>query len=134
MSTSTSRLSYVDCYELMDRALDDPRGVRLKFEKEGDARYFRMRLHYARKIDREDNKSVYERDHPMWGISQYDRLCSRIRREREDWYLYLEHSNVGWVEIEDLGEAPKPNPVQSPMPDELDEIVNAIPRPALRRI
>lgn len=119
MSTSTSRLSYSDCFELMDRALEDPRGVRVKFPDEGGANYFRLRLHSARKIDRQDNCEIYPKDHPMYGQSPYDQLIARKRYEAPFWWLYIEHDNVcGHLEIEDLGELKTQ--------DELSEIVDSV--------
>lgn len=78
MPTPTSRLAYSDCYDLMDAALADEIGVRIPFKSRGDAMQARVRLHSARMIDREENMKIYERDHPLYGRSTYDRLIVQI--------------------------------------------------------
>lgn len=107
MSTSNSRLTYQDCYDVLDKALDDPIGVRVKVATDGDAANFRVRLHTARRIDREENATMYGPDHPMYGKSVYDPLVIKIRPIRGQWYVYIEHRSNSIGEVEGLSEAPE---------------------------
>ena len=106
MSLSDSRLSYTDCYEAMDRALEDEKGIRVVVEDNNAATYYRMRLHQARKIDRRHNKSVYEPGDKLYGHSVYDVLIFRIREDIEGaWWVYMEQVTMPREEnIESLSE------------------------------
>ena len=94
MSTSTSRKSYADCYTLLDQALDSAIGIRIDLG-EGDpgvgaAHQLRMRLHYARRLSREEAEEVYPSDHPSHGVSVYDSLVIRIREAEGKWWIYIQ--------------------------------------------
>ena len=104
MVTSTSRLAYSDCFDLMDKALADPTGIKVKFAAGEDAWHFRIRLHTARKIDRIDNKDVYDERHPLYGRSVYDQLTMRIRKSADCAWLRLERIDTREFEIESLTE------------------------------
>ena len=113
MTISISRASYTDCYELMDVAIADSRGIRYGIKAESiakaidNATFLRMRMHQARKLDRDQNKEIYERDHPMWGCSVYDKLTVRIKNIAGDIYLYLEQSMVNISNAEPLSMLPE---------------------------
>ena len=110
MSTSTSRLSYGDCFDLLDRACADAKGMRVKCSTFAAAQAFRMRMYAARQIDREDNKQVYSKDHPMYGRPPYDVLRITIRRvydspEDDSSWLYFERTDTDdQFEAESLSE------------------------------
>src|SRR5882672_4516412 len=109
MVTSTSRLAYSDCFDLMDKAIADPKGIKVKFAQGEDAWHFRIRLHTARKIDRNDNRDIYDQGHPMHGRSVYDQLTMRIRLEDRSnlsgiAWLRLERIDAREFEIESLTE------------------------------
>ena len=104
MVTSTSRLAYSDCFDLMDKAIADPKGIKIKFSAGEDAWHFRIRLHTARKIDRQDNKDIYDQGHPMHGRSVYDQLTMRIRKTNDFAWLRLERIDTREFEIESLTE------------------------------
>lgn len=114
MSVSNSRLSYLDAYEILDRALDRTVGVRVRQPDLNAATYLRMRLHQARKIDRQDNKSIFEPDHIMHGRSQYDVLIVTIEAEPEGVFLYVTKIESKAAMIEDLGEPALPPPKDQP--------------------
>src|SRR6266702_8822129 len=84
MPTSTSRLAYGDCYDLLDKAVEDAKGMRVRFSTFAGAQAFRMRMYAARSVDREDNKGIYPKDHPMHGRSPYDVLLMSVRRVSYD--------------------------------------------------
>lgn len=104
MVTPTSRFAYDDCFELMKRAMDDGKGIRIPFDKEGTARHFRMRLHSARQIDRRDNTITYNPDHPMHGRSMYDDLMVRIVHDGDTFWLHLEKISATFFTVESLSE------------------------------
>jgi hypothetical protein len=108
---STSRLAYEDVFECYERALKDEFGIRIRFETEGDAMHFRSRLNTARSIDRRDNREIYPREHPMYGVSPYDRIACRLRAINNYWYLYLlPILNSSALEIESLTSFEVPAP------------------------
>lgn len=109
MVTSTSRLAYSDCFDLMDKAIADPKGIKIKFAQGEDAWHFRIRLHTARKIDRNDNRDIYPDNHRMHGRSPYDQLTMRIRLEDKSnlsgtAWLRLERIDAREFEVESLSD------------------------------
>lgn len=109
MPISSSPLAYSDCYDAMNRALEDDRGVRLKVDTRGNAEFLRMRLNTARAINREENARTYEKGEPMHGRSEYDKLMFRIKELRSKdgttrVYVYLEQVQSFVPEIENLSE------------------------------
>ncbi len=107
MTAPTTRLSYGDAYDALDRAKDDPKGIRVKFEDFAGAATFRSRLHYARQVDRKDNLQIYEEDqgNPLYGRSVYDTLVVRIKPDTEGCsWVYIEHASIGDRVVESLSE------------------------------
>jgi hypothetical protein len=105
MAISNSRFSYGDCYDLMDKALADQKGIRIKFTSWGDALHFRLRLHTARRIDRKDNLDIYPGDHAMHGKSPYDPLIMRIKSTADGTtWLRLEKVDAREFTIESLAD------------------------------
>lgn len=103
MTLSTSRLAYTDCIEVFDRALEDSKGIRISQPGIDEANHFRMRMHQARKLIRDDNRLTYEDDHPMFGRSVYDKLAVRIKNIEGTIYLYIQ-PYVTPTNIESLSE------------------------------
>lgn len=109
MSISTSRLAYTDCVDLMDRGIDDTKGVRVWFGNGDKARdnafFFRMRCHQARKLVREDSTRMYEPGDPAYGVSIYDSLTFRVKQdESDDWWVYAEKTELNLANVESLAE------------------------------
>lgn len=95
MSLSNSRLSYSDCFKLLDQALEESRGIRVQVPNIESANYLRMRIHHARSIDRSDNKHTYEDpQHPLHGRSVYDELIVRIEESGDRGWVYLDKQKV----------------------------------------
>lgn len=124
MVVSSSRLAFTDCFELMERAIADQKGIQIKFASYGDAVHFRLRLHSARRVDRRDNKDIFGEDHPMWGRSVYDQLTMRIRQFEGGAWLRIERIDAREFEIESLSEAQEqPELVfEQPMPKVVVEV------------
>lgn len=111
MTTSTSRLAYDDIFQLLERAFEDPKGVRVEFsdrdsenENRGEAIQFRIRIHTARQIDRADNRRLHPPEHPLHGRSCYDILRASIRTEEGRVFIYLEKRTLDGRNIENLSE------------------------------
>jgi len=136
MVASNSRLSYGDCFDLMDKAIADEKGIRIRFGTKEEAWHFRIRLHTARRIDRTDNMETYGIGHPLYGRSAYDPLTMRIRELHGEVWLRLEKVNAREFEIASLSEDdPEPSLdfVPSPPPQRIVEKILEI-KPLRRRI
>ena len=102
MTVSTSRSAYNDCYDLFDRAaVPGSIGIRVSCETRGMANNLRTRLHYARKLNRELAKEMFEPDHPDHGKSVYDPLVVRVHSDGDGWWVYIE-PRVVQGEVEEL--------------------------------
>lgn len=115
MASSTSRLSYSDCYDLFDKALAADKGIRFPVLDKGSANHFRVRLNTARALNRRDNYASYTEDHPLWGRSEYDSLSVLVRDIDGQFYIYLTKiPQVDSLNVEELGDefngAPKSSP------------------------
>ena len=102
MSISTSRLSYQDCIEFMDKAMEDDKGARIIFGIRDNATFFRMRCHTARQINRKDNRLIYSAGDPLYDASMYDKLVFRIREDEDGkFWVYAEKTELdpGTVEL-----------------------------------
>lgn len=109
MSTSTSRLSYKAHFEILEEALEDPLGGRIRCPDFGAARRLQLELHAARVLDRQDNKQTYEDDHQLHGRSIYDVLRCTIENSTLDdgseaVYVYIRHTSIGSYAFERLSE------------------------------
>lgn len=102
MSISNSRLAYLDCYKVWDRAIENPSGVRVGVRNYDAALHLRMRLHQARKINRRENEEIYEPGEPLHGCSAYDPFTVRIKRVNNSFYLYIEPNRIATEIIEPL--------------------------------
>lgn len=103
MSISTSRLSYQDCYEFMDHAMDDDKGSRIVCGTRDNSTFFRMRCHTARQINRTDNRQIYEAGHPLYNASIYDKLVFRIKEDEDGkFWVYAEKTELDLEAVEGL--------------------------------
>ena len=106
MAVSTSRIAFSDCFDLLERAINDEKGIRIKFATYDDAFNFRLRIHKARQIDRVDNRLSYDNGHPLHGRSVYDQITCKIRSFNGGAWLKLEKISAREFEIESLSEEP----------------------------
>ena len=106
MAVSTSRLAFSDCFELLEKAINDEKGIRVKFASYDDAFNFRLRIHKARQIDRKDNEESYSEGHQLHGRSVYDGITCKIRSFDGGAWLRLEKLNARVFEVESLSEQP----------------------------
>jgi hypothetical protein len=108
----------------LERAINDSKGVRIKFATYEDAFTFRLRIHKARQLDRSENRDIYEEGHKLYGHSIYDQISCKIREFNGGAWLRLERIDAVEYEVESLSEEPpepelalKPPPVQALIKD-----------------
>jgi hypothetical protein len=105
MSTSNSRHAFEDCYDLLDRALESNTGVRMKMRVGEVAEQWRVRLHRARQLSRDENRERYQPDDPNYGKSVYDNLVVSMRQVDGAWWIYITTRESPLI-IEDLDNVP----------------------------
>lgn len=89
MTSSISKAAYTDCFDLFDRALDAPNGIRKRATDDGQALNLRQRLHYARTLKRRESFEVYPPDSPHYGTSPYDNLIVQVKQDDGAWWVYI---------------------------------------------
>lgn|SRR6267142_2105769 len=105
MSLPDSVLAYSDCRDFLDRALEAERGARMIFRTSKDAEYWRMRCNQFRKLDRRQNKMVFDIGHQMHGNSQYDTLTMTIKSSPDGYHwVYAEKKILEPGRVEDIPE------------------------------
>jgi len=104
VSLPTSRQAYQDCFDLFDKAIEDPKGIRFKVADYDEAFRMRQRLHYARSLDRKANETMYEPGMKMHGCSIYDPIAVRIKELKSGTYLYVEPIDLDHDKVETLSD------------------------------
>jgi hypothetical protein len=107
MGISTDQQAYADCFGYFDRALATTHGIQKWFPAHPPAYDLRMRLNYARTIDKRINTRFRESDDPLYGSSIYSQIRIRLfAAEGGGWWLQLLKVSAdaiddddGWVEI-----------------------------------
>lgn len=108
MTLSSAIDAFADCHRVMTQALDDTRGVRVKFATYEKAAYFENRCSRLRILDRRDSRRTIGEDQPGYDCSEFDRLIIRKPRQSgELWYVYIEHVGIDIIEVEVLSKAPE---------------------------
>jgi hypothetical protein len=104
MTTTFSKAGYADCFDLFDRALESPNGIRNACRDRGAAKHIVVRLNTARVMSRRESREVYAEDDPHFGVSPYDPFIIRAKEVEGSWWVYLEPRAVTGV-VEELGAA-----------------------------
>ena len=111
MSLPTSREAYFHYYELWDRALADPTGIRIRVESYEAAFYHRTRMHMARSIHKRESREIYEPGDPRWNVSAYDRYQCMIRPappkdsdSPREYYILVCPRVIGILEVESISQ------------------------------
>lgn len=107
MTTPKSRLAYKMHFDVFDKAMADPNGIRIKLADRGKAWRLRLEMHHARGIDREDNRNTYDEGHMLHGCSVYDELLITIEDDDGQTWLYIHKRRVSNFHIENLSEVPE---------------------------
>lgn len=108
MSLPTTLGAYRECEDIFERAVADPKGVRVQVGSQEGAINLRSRLHYFRKLDRDANAKTYPTDHPQHGQSLYDDFVVQMYpdedRDAGRWWLYIQPRSSKILAIEPLSE------------------------------
>lgn len=131
MPTSTSRLSFTDCFDLFNQALSDPEGIAVGFDHQGDARQLQLRMNAARALDREENAEIYseEPEHPLCGRSQYDELQLKLRQAVGRTWVVIERGSLRNAEVISLSEMREALlPIEDKRPEPPKEILRLTDR------
>lgn len=104
MSVPKSLLSYRDCLDYFDTALQYSEGARVKVKDANDGFNLRMRLNNCRKLDREANIRLYPPNHRMHGCSAYDPIMVKVQRLGDEFFVVLERTDIQRKPVEGIGE------------------------------
>ena len=66
--------SYPSARNLLDRAVDSEKGIKLPFENPKKAFSMRMNCYTVRSRQRIQNERIYDSDHPLCGNTPWDHL------------------------------------------------------------
>ena len=102
MGMSKSYLSYDDCRDALERALQSKKGIRLEFTKKSQAFRFVSRACHFRVMDRKESLRLYDENHDMYGRSPYDKLIITRPSETivEITPIFLDLDSIALSEIE----------------------------------
>lgn len=100
MGLSNAMPQYADIRDILDRALEAPRGIVVTCATANEAIHWVSRLNYFRKKDREQSKAIYPADHPGHGRSLYDQL--RYKRQKGDRTVTIIRVIDDLVEVREL--------------------------------
>jgi len=90
VSLTTARAAYTDCYDFYSAAADTTGGIRIPVGTSKDAQTLQMRMNMARQIQRNESRRVYQSDHPLYDVSEFDDLKVQIREDTTgEWWMYI---------------------------------------------
>ena len=93
MALTDSIAAYDDCFQAFGRAAKSKKGIRILFEDKKTANYFRLRMNYARVLQRREAVRMYERTDPRFGKSEFDKFRLKIVEAAEqtgEWWVYID--------------------------------------------
>lgn len=101
MSTPKSVDAYKDCEDHFERALASPKGIALVLATNAEATRFVQRANAFRVLLRQRAKQIYPQDHPLYGLSPYDKL--KVARDPEnDCRILIKSYDQTVVSVEEL--------------------------------
>jgi hypothetical protein len=86
-------VSYGDCRQVLDQAIQAEDGLIVHFAARGKAFYFRQRLNTFRQIQRRENAKIYGEGHPMHAQSPYDKLTFDIIETSKGFGVKVVHTD-----------------------------------------
>jgi hypothetical protein len=104
VSYNKSAFAFDDVQPAFDQALAAEKGIRIVCTSHSAAIILRSRFNYFRKLDREQNKVTYEKNHHLHGKSVYDKLILRVppKGTPNEHCVYLEKRDISDLKIEEL--------------------------------
>jgi hypothetical protein len=75
---SKSLLSYKDCRDLCERAMQAPKGIKVRPGEAMSAKTLRTRLYHFRKMERDYNRRIYQPGDPLYDQCTYDELMFKL--------------------------------------------------------
>lgn len=100
MGLSKSLYSYKDCEDLCERAMNSPRGIRVRAP---NPKYLRDRIYAYRKMQRAENRKIFAENEPLHGKTPYDELTFDI--DGDTLKILNTAGKLDRYTIEDIGEA-----------------------------
>lgn len=82
MPNSVSLMAYTDVKEVLDKAIESKKGLKVSFDTVNGAIRWTSRANSFRILDRKNNLKLYQEGHSMHGCSPYDTLWIK-RTEKE---------------------------------------------------
>jgi hypothetical protein len=82
MALTDSIAAYEDCFQAFERAAKSKKGIRILFEDKKTANYFRLRMNYARVLQRREAVRMYDRTDPRFGKSEFDKFRLKMSKPR----------------------------------------------------
>jgi hypothetical protein len=105
MSAPTNRTAYKPYYERLDQALETKNGIRIRCDDEGEAKQLQIRLHTARKYDRDLNRLSRDPSDPAFGTSDYDPLVVSVKEGVDCWWVYI-NNPIALAYVEEIPDEP----------------------------
>lgn len=103
MSLPTSLHAYEAEIESFEKAAAADKGIRLQFDNRADAAAYMARMHQARILDRRKNMETYDKGHPMYGASEFDKLKCYVREDTEGkFWVYVAKNETFAGVVEEL--------------------------------
>lgn len=105
MSLPDQPAAYNDCYSLFEQASAQPNGVRAPFRTENEAKFFQLRMHQARAIQRKLSRRIYPPDSPQYDTSEFDELQIQVRGDTAgEFWVYVRRHGVKLTYVEPIEE------------------------------
>jgi hypothetical protein len=118
MALPETQAAYADCYTIFERATTDPAGIRVRFDNDRDANFFKIRMNKARAIQRRQSAKMYPVSDPAHGKSEFDGYAVRSRRDPTGTiWIYVEPYATSPFVIENLSETLPLTPPDDLPPD-----------------
>lgn len=83
MPVTKSPLAFEDCRELMAKALETERGIRVPCDDMRSTHRLRARMFTLRRIDRDANRKIYPEESVLHENSEFDKLVITIPRAED---------------------------------------------------
>lgn len=122
MSLPTSKNSYLDCIEYLNRAMAETKGARIRIGSYDEGIRLRMRMHQVRAILRKDSKLIYVIGDPGYDVTEYDSLTLTVEKIEEQFYVVIRKNEANIDAIEPIPDGPALIPQDDFINAEFEEV------------